>query len=97
MKVTGIAWGVVLVVLLLGIAESNGAVDIPLALTLGAGVAVMIGVLLFASSALLLQWRRRQTMLDVYLHPKGFILNGWYSGLNWTVGGRRRKNHLSGR
>jgi hypothetical protein len=90
LTMTGIAFAIVVVLLVIGIASSNGEVDIPAALALGAGIVALIGALLFAQSALQLLWRRRQTTLSLYLHPTGFILNGWYSGLNWTVGGRKK-------
>lgn len=96
LKITGITWGFALVVLLIGFVNANGTFDIVLPLALSTGVAVAMGLLLFARAALLLQWRRRQTTLDVYLHPGGFILCGWFYALNWAVGGRRKITYTAG-
>jgi hypothetical protein len=70
--------------------KPRGTFDVSPALALSTGVAMVVGMLLFARAAVLLQWRQRQTSFDVYLHPTGFILCGWYSASNWVVGGRKK-------
>jgi lysylphosphatidylglycerol synthetase-like protein (DUF2156 family) len=96
LKVTGITWGILLVVALLLSAQANSTVTFSSALTLSTGVAALVGALLLARAVALLLWRRRQTTLDVYLHPAGFILGGWYTPLNWIVGGRKKITYTPG-
>lgn len=96
LKVTGITWGLILVVALVNFTQANGTFDVSLALALSIGVAVAVGVLIFLRAVMLLVWRQRHTTADVYLHPRGFILCGWYSSLNWTVGGRKKIAYQAG-
>lgn len=96
LKVVGITWGFLLVVLLISFARANGTFDVAAALGLSTGVAVVVGVLLLVWAVVLWQWRRRQTTLDAYLHPRGFILCRWYYALNWVVGGRKKITYTAG-
>ncbi|HEY7357888.1 MAG TPA: hypothetical protein VH590_15525, partial [Ktedonobacterales bacterium] len=61
LQVTAIAWGAILVIVLVSLTRASGAVDVAAVLALGTGVALVIGALLLARAALLLRWRRRQT------------------------------------
>lgn len=96
LKVTGITWGLLLVLALITFANANGTLNVAAVLALSMGVAVVVGVLLFGWAAVLWQWRRRQTTLEAYLSPGGFILCGWYAAVNWTVGGRRKITYTAG-
>lgn len=96
LKVTGITWGIALGVVLILFATSQGAVDVLVGMAIGTGFALLVGLLLFLRAALILQWRRRQTTLDAYLRPGGFILCGWYYPVNWAVGGIRKITYTAG-
>jgi hypothetical protein len=45
------------------------------------GLPVIVGLGLFVKDAWQWRWRHRQTTLDAYLHPTGFILCGSYTSI----------------
>ena len=96
LKLTGIVWGFLLVVALLGFLQPNGALNVALPLALSAGLAGMVGLALFAWAATRLQMRRQATTTDAYISGDGIIVGGWYAPLYWTIGGLKRVTYTAG-
>jgi hypothetical protein len=96
LKLTGMVWGFLLVVAVLGFLQPNGSLNVALPLALSAGLAGIFGLLLFAWAATRLQLRRHATTTDAYISGDGLIVGGWYAPLYWAVGGRKQVTYIAG-
>lgn len=96
LKLTGMVWGFLFVVALLGFLQPNGSLNVALPLALSAGLAGIFGLLLFAWAATRLHMRRHATTTDAYISGDGLIVGGWYAPLYWAVGGRKQVTYIAG-
>ncbi len=88
--VTGTVWAILVVVFL------ASSASVFLALALGTGSALLLGMLLFLLAAAAFQWRRRHTPADVYISRAGIILCGWYYSLGGWMGRLKMVHYKAG-
>lgn len=96
LKLTGLVWVFLLVVMVCAFLQPSGSLAFAPALALSAGLAGVVG-LVSIGWALAAWWTRRHAATsDVYVSGLGIILGGWYVPLAWTKGGLRRVRYTQG-
>ncbi len=78
----GILVGVVAVIDLVILLAASGNSGALIVLPASLGVAAAVYLLLFLREVLILWSRHRQTTSDVYIHPAGLIIRGWYNEIS---------------